>query len=336
MINRSVKRIISITLILMLVMGVMFSAGQVDSSAAQKAGPRKLTIAHVFATNHPVHLALLEANKLLQEKSDGRLELTIFPNGTYANYNDAVQAVIMNQLDMAPLDSASEYLPKSGVLLGPYVFRNYGHWTNFKDSEVYAKLKEEISEAVGVKQLDHYNFGFRNMTGNKPLTKLEDFSRLKLRVVNFPPYNEIATIFNAVGTSLPIGDVYMGLQSGVVDAQENPLTQIVTMKFYEVQKYLMLTQHMLAVAGTIMSKSTWDSLSPADQQIITEVFRFEADYIDRMVRENEENLIKEVQSYGMTVIRDINIKPFQDRVQLVLQRNPAWVDLYNQIQAIPD
>ena len=241
-----------------------FASGQNETGQVKPVAPRKLSIAHVFATDHPVHVALLEANEMLKKESNGRLELTIYPNGTFANYNDAVQAVIMGQLDMAPLDSASQYLPKSGVLLGPYVFRSYGHWTNFKKSAVYAKLKDEISTAVGVKQLDHYNFGFRNMTGNQVFRKLEDFSRIKLRVVNFAPYNEIATIFNAVGTSLPIGDVYMGLQSGVVDAQENPLTQIVTMKFYEVQKYLMMTRHMLAVAGTIMSDATWKSLSAED------------------------------------------------------------------------
>lgn len=331
--KKGIKTVLATMLVLIFASSIIFGAGSTE--VATKTS-RKLSIAHVFATNHPVHLALLEANEMLKQKSGGRLELNIYPNGTFANYNDAVQAVIMGQLDMAPLDSASEYLPKAGVLLGPYVFRSYGHWTNFKNSELYENLKDEISEAVGVKQLDLYNFGFRNMTGNKPLVKLEDFQKLKLRVVNFPPYSEIATVFNAVGTSLPIGDVYMGLQSGVVDAQENPLTQIVTMKFYEVQKYLMLTQHMLAVAGTIMSEQTWNSLSAEDQKIIEEVFRFEADRIDQIVRDNENTLIEEVKKAGMTVIDKIDTKPFRNRVSLVLERNPAWVEVYNQIQSIPD
>jgi len=316
--------------------GIAYAEGQREASAAKQTSTRKLSIAHVFATDHPVHVALLEANNLLKEKSGGRLELTIYPNGTFANYKDAVQAVIMGQLDMAPLDSASEYLPKSGVLLGPYVFRSQSHWTNFKNSTIYSNLKEEISKAVGVKQLDLYNFGFRNMTGNKVFRNLEDFSKTKLRVVNFAPYNEIATIFNAVGTSLPIGEVYMGLQSGVVDAQENPLTQIVTMKFYEVQKYLMMTRHMLAVAGTIMSDKTWKSLSAADQKIIEEVFKFEANRIDQIVRDNESALIEKVKAYGMIVIDDIDTAPFVARVPLVLAKNPAWVDTYKQIKEIKD
>jgi len=135
---------------------------------------------------------------------------------------------------------------------------------------------------------------------------------------------------------LPIGDVYMGLQSGVVDAEENPLTQIVTMKFYEVQKYLMLTRHMLAVSGTIMSDSTWKSLSAEDQKIVEEVFKFEANRIDQIVRDNENALIEKVKAAGMIVIDDIDTTPFTARVPLVLQKNPSWNDLYKQIQAIED
>ena len=318
----------------------VFANGQNEATGATgkkqtAVSSRKLTIAHVFQTDHPVHMALVEANEMLKKESNGRLELTIYPNGTYANYNDAVQAVIMGQLDMCPLDSAAEYLPAAGVVLGPYVFQSYTHWNNFKNSNVYTQLRNDISNAVGVKQLDMYNFGFRNVTGNRPLVKLEDYKKLKFRVVNFPPYSELATVFDTIATSLPIGDVYMGLQSGVVDAEENPLTQIVTMKFYEVQKYLMMTRHMLAVSGTIMNKKTWDSLSPEDQALIEKVFKFEADRIDQLVQKNESTLIEQVKSKGMTVIDDIDTKPFRDRVPLVLEHNPAWKDLYNQIQQIP-
>lgn len=322
------KKIIGITMLLMALAG--------STSFAQTAAkPRKLKFAHVFATDHPVHVALLEANELLKKKTNGRLELEIYPNGTFANYNDAVMAVTMGQLDMAPLDSAANYLPKAGIVLGPYVFRSYDHWKNFKASKTYDNLKAEISSAVGVQQLDLYNFGFRNMTGNKIYRTLKDFANVKLRVVNFPPYNEIATIFNVGGTSIPIGDVYMALQSGVVDAEENPLTQIVTMKFYEVQKYLMLTKHMLAVSGTIMSKSTWNSLSKADQAIITEVFKFEADRIDELVVKNENALIDFVKSKGMTVV-DVDTTPFKERVQIVLDKNPTWKGIYKEIQDIKD
>lgn len=300
----------------------------------KEATTRKLTFSHVFQTTHPVHIALLEANELLKKKSNGRLELEIFPNGTYATYNDAVSAVRMGTLDMTCLDSAADWLPKAGVVLGPYVFKSYEHWNKFKNSDTYKQLKDEISQSMNVVQLDMYNFGFRHMTGNKVLSKLEDFDDIVLRCVDFPPYSELATIFDASVTATPIGEVYMALQTGVVDAQENPVTQINTMKFYEVQKYLMLTKHMLAVSSTIMSADTWKSLSTEDQAIIREVFKIEADRIDQIVVENEDKLIQDLVKNGMTLVKDVDIKPFEERVPLVLKKYPQWVETYDAIQKL--
>jgi tripartite ATP-independent transporter DctP family solute receptor len=329
------KRIVILALcaLCLLVSPAVFAGGQSDAPAA-KEGPRTLSFAHVFQTNHPVHIAVSAANDALKQKTGGRLQLQIYPNSTYATYNDAVSAVRMGSLDMCPLDSASDWLSKSGVVLGPYVFRSYEHWKSFKNSDIYRNLKEEIGKAMGVVQLEMYNFGFRHLTGNKIFRGLNDFNGIVLRVVDFPPYSELATIFNASVTATPIGEVYMALQSGLVNAEENPVTQITTMKFYEVQKYLMLSAHMLAVSSSIISDKTWKSLSPADQQIVRDVFKAEADQIDEIVVKNEEQLIQMCADKGMTVVRDIDTKPFRERVPLVLKKYPDWVDLYDQIQKL--
>lgn len=295
---------------------------------------KKFTFSHVFATDHPVHIALTEANDMLKELSGGEMELEIFPNGTFATYNDAITNVQMGGLDFACLDSAADWLPKAGVLLGPYVFRSYDHFENFKKANFYDDLKAEIGEAVGVHQFDHYTFGFRHLTANKEIRGLDDFKGLVLRCVDFPPYSELQTIFDVNITAIPIGDVYMALQTGVADLEENPVTQIVTMKFYEVQKYLMLTGHMLAVSGTVMNLDTWNSLTPEEQDILDQVFTFEANRIDELVRQNEEALITECEANGMTIIRDVDTTPYQERVPLVLEKYPDWVELYNQIQAL--
>ncbi|MDR1179288.1 MAG: TRAP transporter substrate-binding protein [Spirochaetales bacterium] len=327
------KGSILVLVFFLLASAAVFAGGQKDGEAG-KEGPRALNFSHVFQTNHPVHIAVSAANESLKQKTDGRLSLQIYPNSTYASYNDAVSAVRMGSLDMCPLDSASDWLPKAGVVLGPYVFRSYEHWKNFKASDLYTSLREEIGKAMGVVQLDMYNFGFRHLTGNKIFRNLSDFNGIVLRVVDFPPYSELATIFNASVTATPIAEVYMALQSGVVDAEENPVTQITTMKFFEVQKYLMLSAHMLAVSGTIVADGTWKSLSPADQQILRDIFKVEADQIDDIVVKNEESLIKQCEESGMIIIRDIDTTPFRERVPLVLKKYPDWVDVYNQIQKL--
>ena len=299
------------------------------------AADRTFKVSHIFNTSHPVHKGLLKAKELLQEKSDGRLDLQIFPAGTYANYKDSIKAVRMGVLDLCPLDTAVDYYPESGVLLSPYTFRDYDHWRAFKKSDVYNKLLDDIGEKVGVKQLALYTFGFRHTTTKSVEAKTpEDFADLKLRVVNFPPYPEAATVLNAHGTPLPIGDVYMSLSSGVADGQENPYTQILTMKFYEVQKYLILTGHMLASSGTIMSKKTWNSLSPEDQKIVEEVFTAEAEAIDEDVISNEAEMFRDLtENKGMIPVT-VDKAPFMARVPLVLDKHPQFKELYEEIQAI--
>ena len=310
------------------------SAFLVFSSQSLIAAERVFKVAHVFNTEHPVHAGLVKANDELKAKTNGRFELQIFPAGTYANYKNAIQAVKMGALDLCPLDTAIDYYEESGVLLSPYTFRDYDHWGKFKQSKVYSELLDNIGEKVGVKQLALYTFGFRHTTTkDKKARTPDDFKGMKIRVVNFPPYPEAATVLNAHGTPLPIGDVYMALASGVADGQENPFTQIMTMKFYEVQKYLILTGHMLATSGTIMSKKAWESLSPSDRKVFEEVFNNEADFIDKEVITGEAKLLAELKDKGMEVV-EVDKAPFMQRVSLVFKKYPKFQDLYQKIQAV--
>ena len=299
------------------------------------ADTKMLKVSHVFAEGHPVYVAFLEAADLLKEKTDGRYGLTVYPAGTYANYNDSITAVQMGDLDIAALDSATDWLEAAGVLFAPYCFQSYEHWAAFKKTDLCTEMREAISEAVGgVKQLNMYNFGFRHLTGNKPITKLEDFNGLTLRCVNFAPYSTLKDVFQVAITSIPIEDVYMSLHTGVADFEENPVTQIVTMKFYEVQKYLMKTQHMLACSSTIINNDLWESLSAEDQAIFQEVFTWLGNRIDELTVQNEDALFAQCEANGMTIIDDIDTAPFRANAAKVVEDYPAWQDWYNQIQAI--
>ena len=292
-----------------------------------------LSASHVFAEGHPVYQAFEESAELLYEMTDGRYGLKIYPNGTYANYNDSITACQMGDLDIACLDSASDWLEAAGVLFAPYCFQSYDHWAAFKASDLCTEMRSEISSAVGgIVQLNMYNFGFRHLTANKEIRTLDDFDGLTLRCVNFAPYSTLADVFDVVITSIPIEDVYMSLSTGVADCEENPVTQIVTMKFYEVQDYLMLTQHMLACSSTIINQDLWNSLSTEDQEIFQEVFTRQGDRIDELTVENESALIQTCVDNGMTVVDDIDTTPFRENAAGVVEDYPAWQDWYNQIQ----
>ena len=304
-------------------------------AAAPVLAQEELSLAHVFNEDHPVHQGMVLADELLEERTEGRYGLRIFPAGTFANYKDAVQAVRLGTLDFAPVDTAIDWLPESGVLLAPYTFRDYDHWAAFKDSEVHDDLLERISEAVGVEQLALYTFGFRSVTTKgTPASTPEEFEGIKLRVVNFPPYPEAATVLNATGTPLPIGDVYLALSSGVADGQENPFNQILSMKFHEVQDYLILTNHILTTSGIAMSERAFDGLSEEDQAIFREVFAEAADEIDRLVIEGEQEQFRVLtEEHGMTPV-EVDRSLFMARAPAILERYPEFQELYDAIQAI--
>ena len=178
-------------LVFMLAVSVVFQAaagGTKEKSGVAEQGPKTFGLAHVFMIDHPVHLGAQKAHEVLQQKTGGRLGLQIYPAGTYAAYKDAIRAVRMGTLDMCPLDTAIDYYPASGVMLGTYTFRDYDHWRSFKKSDVYKELLTNISDKVEVKQLSLYTFGFRHATTKNVAAKTpKDFENFKLRVVDFPP-----------------------------------------------------------------------------------------------------------------------------------------------------
>ena len=310
--------------------------GNTQAAVTEDAGTveaKELKVSHVFAETHPVHKAYQQASDELFEKTGGRYKLTIYPNGTYGNYTDSITACQMGTLDIACLDSASDWLEAGGVLFAPYCFDSYEHWQKYKESDLCTQMRDEISKAVGgIKQLNMYNFGFRNLTANKEIRTLADFDGLTLRCVNFEPYSTLKDVFNVAITSIPIEDVYMSLQTGVADCEENPVTQIVTMKLYEVQDYLIMTQHMLACSSTIINENLWNSLTEEDQGIFAEVFTNMGNNVDKMTVENETALIDECVSNGMTLIDDVDTAPFKENALKVVDNYSAWKDWYNQIQ----
>jgi tripartite ATP-independent transporter DctP family solute receptor len=293
----------------------------------------EIEVATMYATEHPIYHALLRADVSLQERTDGRIKLKLYPNGTYGDQQNSVKAVIMGSLDVFEAAPLTDYNPVVGALFGPYVFRDAEHWSKFKKSDVATDLLNETGEAMDVVFLSLHNTGFRHTLASKPAKTPEEFAGMKMRVVNVKPYPEAATVLNTEGVPLPIVEVYMALKTNVVDATENPVSQMYSMKFYEAQKNLILTGHMATPSSFIMSKKRWDSLSEDDRKLISEVFSAAGDYIDEESGKNEQQWIQKLEAEGVTVT-NVDKEPFIMRTSLVLEKYPEWKELYDKIQAI--
>lgn len=311
-----------------------------DSEAAPEAAPEVaadpivIELAHMYANEDSHHAAAEMANEFLKEKTDGRISLNIYPNGTYGDQANCIQAVRMNTLDVFHTSYNADYVKEASALQGPYLFRDYDHWHLFTESAIKDEINAKIEEAMGCHIIETNHFGFREVVSTVKATTPEEFSSVKMRVVNVSPYPEAAVILGATGTPLGIGDVYMSLQTSVVQATENPLSQIDSMKFAEVTNYLIKTDHMLATEYWIMSNECYDQFSAEDLALVQEAFAIMGDHIEKSNETAEGDYLNKFKTENGLEIVEVDKQLFMDRLPEVYKTYPEWEAIYAEVQAL--
>lgn len=307
----------------------------VDEKAQQtSAEPVVIEVAHMYSTEDAHHAALQMANEYLQEKTDGRVSLKIYENGTYGDQANSIQAVRMGTLDVFHTSYNADYVKEASALQGPYLFRDYDHWHKFTESSIKDEINAKIEEAMGCHIIETNHFGFREVVSTVKATTPEEFSNVKMRVVNVSPYPEAAVILGATGTPIGIGDVYMSLQTSVVQATENPLSQIDSMKFAEVTDYLIKTDHMLATEYWIMSNNCFDGLSEDDRAVVLEAFALMGAHIEESNEAAESAYLEKFKTENGLEIVEVDKQLFIDRLPEVFADYPEWEEVYTQVQAL--
>ena len=324
------KNSVKIILLMIVVLGLVIGSFGLGYAAEKNI---VIEVAHMFAEGDPNTIAVEAGKKYIEEKTNGRITFQIYPNGTYGEQQNCIQAVRMGTLDVFNGGFGSELYKPAGAIQGPYLFKDYEQWKKFKVSDICKEIVLGIEKAAGFKVVGIGHFGFRQTLITSPAKTVDDFSKLKLRVVNSPPYPQAAVVLGATGTPVPIVDVYLAIQTGVVDGTENPLPQIIAMKFYEVAKYLIKTNHMIATQNWFVSNKLWNSLLPDDQKIFEETWDYIANMIEEIVEQEEDNNIKFLQQNGVTVITP-DKQQFIDRLPLVFEKYPDWVAIYDKVSKL--
>jgi len=293
-----------------------------------------LNFAHNRSEDDAFGVAVKEASDLLYEATDGAYAFQIYPSGTYASLGDCMEAVSAGTLDFSWYDTGMDYAERLGVLLSPFCFDSYDHWKAFKQSDVYEEFVQDMSDTCGVHHFGYFTFGFRMVTGNEIWKTPEDFASVKLRMAVQPPYPSIATVLNCTGEPLDANEVYTALQTGVFDGQENPYSDIISRKFYEVQKYVIKTEHVLSVGGVACSNKCWDSLDADTQAAVTEAVNHILDYVDDATINGAPEQEKFITDQGCEIVTIEDKTPFKERASLVFEEYPEFEYYYNKIQEI--
>jgi tripartite ATP-independent transporter DctP family solute receptor len=263
-------------MILVLVLSVAACGEKAPAEPAEGEAPvaETITLKAGISINqdHPYYFGIERFAEIVNEKTDGRINVEIYHSGQLGGERDLIEGLRMGSVDMAAVSSApvSSFVPKIAVFDLPYLFTSREMAYNVMDGPVGDMFFEELA-AQKIKGLGWFENGFRDITNNKrPIYTPEDLKGIKIRVMESPV--PIAT-FNVAGanpTPMAWGEVFTALQQGTIDAQENPLPVIYTQKLYEVQKYLSLTDHFYAPALFLMSGDMFDSLSADDQALFME------------------------------------------------------------------
>ena len=307
-------------------------------SAMAQSEQINLKLAHVANTDEPYHKAAEKFSDLVKKYTDGNVQVKIFPNSSLGSQKQILEGLLTGTVDISLTSAAalSNYLPKTQVIELPFMFRSREHVYKVMDGplakEIYAG-----DEQKKIKVIDTWENGFRNITNSvRPITKPEDMRGIKIRVMENKMYIEM---FNALGaTSVPMarGEVFTALQTKVVDAQENPMGQIYTSKFYEVQKYLTVTGHTYSPEVVVFSLATWNKIPGKYQEGIVKASN-EAKQLNRTLSaQMDQEYIGKVKEKGMavTVLSPEQIAPFQEKMSPVwkLYSDTIGQDLINRIK----
>ena len=310
-----------------------------SASAATDNTVYKIEIGDVYAPEHIFAVALDQMAAELNEKSNGRLEVTTFHNSTLGSEKEELDAVAGGTLTMAIAGGGqigTMYAPML-VFDAPYAIQSNDHLQAVMSSDVGAELVDGLSKQTGISIMGALYAGKRFITTKSvAVYKPDDLKGLKIRVPDQPLSIANFKAFGASPTPMAFSEVYLALQQGVVDGQENPLTQIMSAKFYEVQDYISTTGHVTQCVFLIANQAFLDSLPDDLRQLVTETTAEFCKSASETSVQFESDTLKSLETdYKMTVC-DADVDAFKALAASVITEYASnWGEgLYERVQAL--
>lgn len=275
----------------------------------------KLKWAHVYETSEPYHKWSVWAAEEIKKRSNGKFDITVFPASSLGKETDINQGMLLGTVDMiisGPSFAARSY-PRLGIAYYPFIFRDGDHLLAYSKSDIFKEISDGFRAKTGIQITAYTYYGARHTTSNKEFKDCAGMKGLKIRVPDVPAYTATPKSCGANPTPIAFAEVYLALQNGTVDAQENPLTTIEAKKFYEVQKHIMLTGHIVDGLTTQVAPHVWNTLSDGEKKMFVEVTQEAAAKASADIKAREAELVGEFKKKGLGV-HEVDRKSFVDAV----------------------
>jgi tripartite ATP-independent transporter DctP family solute receptor len=232
-----------------------------------------------LATDHPTVVGAIAAGKKIEEATEGRIKVQVFPNSQLGNDTNMLSELRSGAMQMMGIGDniLATLVPSAAIDNIGFAFKDSQTAWNALDGAVGDPVRADITKA-GLHPMHRiWDEGFRQITSStKQIKTPEDLAGFKMRVPPSPISVDLFRGLGAAPTTINIAELYTALQTHVVDGQENPLGNIYTQKFFQVQKYCSLTNHMWVGYWILMNGATWNGLAPADQKIVEDAFNAQA------------------------------------------------------------
>lgn len=295
-------------------LAAIIAAAALAFAPAQAA--TKLKFGYEAPRSDTQHIAAKRFQELLKEKTGGELDLSLFPDSALGNAQAMISSVRSGTLDieMSGSPNFTGLAGRLNVIDIPFIFRDKEHAFKVLDGEIGDGLMKNLEEQ-GLKPLAWWDVGFRAISNSKqPVKTPADVKGLKIRTNQNPMYIKAFEILGANPVPMPLAELYTALETKTVDAQEHPVGILYSVKLYEVQKHLSLTNHGYTPLLVVMNKAKFDALPAEQQEALISAAKEAGAYQRQLNADKEAEMLAQMEKEGLQIIRDVDTTPFREAI----------------------
>ncbi|MBP1950497.1 TRAP transporter substrate-binding protein [Virgibacillus litoralis] len=318
------KKVIGLLMGLSLIF-VLAACGGDDSSNEESSGSEGETITwklgHLSNEDHQWHKTAVKFSELVSEKTDGKLEIEIYPNEQLGSETEVLNGIEAGTVDMTISgETMQNWAPEAALMAVPYAFKNEEHVKSVVEGDIGKEIENAVKEKVGVTPLYYHLRAPRNLTSNEPIKSPSDLEGFKMRVPNVPLFMDSWKEAGARPQVMDFSEVFTGLQQGVIDGQENPVDLIHSASFFEVQDYVNKTEHVRSWIYVVVGNEQLNSLNDDMQAAVKEAAK-EAQAFGMDLYETEtEGYVQKLKDKGMEFV-EVDQDAFAEAMKPAVQNS---------------
>ncbi|MDO4594938.1 MAG: TRAP transporter substrate-binding protein [Tissierellia bacterium] len=313
---------------------LVLTSCKINENEVTKENPIVWKLAHYSTEEHAWNKGALEFKKNVEQMTNGRLKIEVYPNGQLGSEEEVLNGILAQTVDMTiSAESMAPFVPVANLMATPYLYNSEEEIIDVMNSKFNDKISKKLEEG-GFKPLMYQLRTPRNLTSNKEIHNASDAKNIKIRLPNAPLS---ITSWASVGANtvvMGLSDTFTALNQGVVDSQENPYDLVYTQSFYDVQKYLIETNHVYGYLNFIVGKKQYDNLPDDIKTELDKACQKTQKYINDLYFDTKDDYKIKLEDTNIEFIEDVDRDSFKEKMVDAIENylDDDTFKLYQEIQ----